>query len=66
MEKKLPTVENVLAALPAVQVGVKREIAARIAAGEDIAALDLPKQPKATVRSRAARRHRPAKRKSAA
>jgi hypothetical protein len=37
MSKKAPSVENVLAALPAVQTAIKEAIAARIAAGEEIA-----------------------------
>lgn len=62
MTQKLPTVENVLAALPEVQAAVKREIAARIAAGEDVAALDV----KTRRRNRSAPRNGAAKRKSAA
>jgi hypothetical protein len=66
MMQKRPTVENVLAALPQVQAAVKREIAARIAAGEDIAALDLKKRADKPGRQRAAQGDRVAKRKSAA
>jgi hypothetical protein len=66
MAQKLPTVENVLAALPRVQEAVKREVAARIAAGEDIAALDLKRRADRPVRTRPTERDRTAKRKSAA
>ena len=37
MNKKVPSVENVLAALPAVQKAISDEIAGRVAAGEEIA-----------------------------
>jgi hypothetical protein len=37
MTKKTPSIANVLAALPAVQKAIKRDISARLAAGEVIA-----------------------------
>ncbi|MEO6092472.1 MAG: hypothetical protein ABIT04_07635 [Novosphingobium sp.] len=42
MKKVPPTVENVFALLPDIQEVVRTEIAARIAAGEDIASADSP------------------------
>jgi hypothetical protein len=42
MEKLAPTVENILAVLPAMQESVRAEIAERIAAGEMIVSDETP------------------------
>lgn len=42
MSIKSPSPKDVLAALPGVQVAIRREVAARIAAGEEISGSDSP------------------------
>jgi hypothetical protein len=71
MSKKSPSVENVLAALPAVQAAIREEVAARISAGEAIVSEDSSAIREALAARRkvmdsASRTSRVAERKSAA
>lgn len=54
MNNKSTSLKNVLASLPAVQAAIRKDVAARIAAGESIASDQLPQVQKSAVARRKA------------
>jgi hypothetical protein len=65
MTRKMPTLKNVTAALPAVQEAIRAEIAQRIAAGEAIASVDVAQERQTRTHDHSAR-EKGRQRKSAA